>query len=188
MLSQSKKWESGQLDARYLKSRIRDVPDFPRKGIVFKDITTLLKDPVALNVAIREMKSRCLGKKIDLIVGIESRGFILGGILANDLGVGFVPVRKKGKLPAQVVSAEYELEYGTDNIEMHEDGIVKNQNVVIIDDLLATGGTAKAATQLVERLGGHVTGLGFLIELNFLQGRKKLADYDVFSLIQYDAE
>ena len=176
------------MDINYLKTKIRDIPDFPKKGVVFKDITTLLKDPVALNLAIREMKCRCLGNKIDIIVGIESRGFILGGILAHELGVGFVPVRKKGKLPAEVIRAEYQLEYGNDHIEMHEDGIVRGQNVLIIDDLLATGGTAAASTKLVESLGGNVVGLGFLIELLFLHGRKKLAGYDVFSLIQYDRE
>ncbi len=176
------------MDIAYLKTKIRDVPDFPKKGIVFKDVTTLLKDPVALSLAIREMKIRCQGRKIDLIVGIESRGFIFGGILAHELGVGFVPVRKKGKLPAEVIKAEYQLEYGTDHIEMHEDGIVRGQNVLIIDDLLATGGTAAAATRLVERLGGNVTGLGFLIELSFLKGREKLAGHDVFSLLQYDGE
>ena len=176
------------MDINYLRSKIRDIPDFPRKGIVFKDITTLLKDPVALSLAVREMKCRCLGNKLDLIVGIESRGFIFGSILAHELGVGFVPIRKKGKLPAEIKRAEYQLEYGTDHIEVHEDGIVKGQKVLIIDDLLATGGTSAASVKLVESLGGKVVGLGFLIELSFLNGRKKLDGYDVFSLIQYDSE
>ena len=164
-----------------------EIPDFPKKGVLFRDITTLLKNGEALKFATEEMKKRCSEKKIDVIVGIESRGFILGGIIAYELGVGFVPVRKKGKLPREVVRAEYELEYGKDHIEMHKDGILGGQNVMIIDDLLATGGTAEAAVRLVESLGGRVVGLGFVMELSYLNGREKLKRYDVFSLIDYDS-
>lgn len=176
------------MEIKELKKKIRDIPDFPKKGIVFRDITTLLKDGNSLRYTAEEMKKRCSEKKIDVVVGIESRGFIIGGILAHELGVGFVPVRKKGKLPAEVVRAEYELEYGKDHIEMHKDSILGGQNVMIIDDLLATGGTAKAAVKLIESIGGKVAGLGFLIELSFLRGREKLKGYDVFSLIDYDSE
>ena len=176
------------MDLEELRKTIVDIPDYPKKGVVFRDITTLMKNGEALRCAIKEMKKRCEEKKIDVIVGIESRGFILGGILAHELGVGFVPIRKKGKLPREVVRAEYELEYGKDHIEMHKDGILERQNVMIIDDLLATGGTAEAAIRLVESLSGKVVGLGFLIELTFLNGREKIEGYDMFSLIQYDSE
>ena len=170
-----------------LRKTIVEIPDFPKQGVLFRDITTLLKNGEALRFATEEIKRRCSDKKIDVVVGIESRGFILGGIIAYELGVGFVPVRKKGKLPREVVRAEYELEYGKDHIEMHTDGILKGQNVMVIDDLLATGGTAAAAVRLVESLGGRVVGLGFVMELSFLKGREKLRGYDMFSLIQYDS-
>lgn len=176
------------MNMKDLRNTIRGVPDFPKKGILFFDITTLLKNGKALRYAVKEMKKRCKKKKIDVIVGIESRGFILGGIIAHELGVGFVPIRKKGKLPAEVVKAEYELEYGKDHIEVHKDSILEGQNVMIIDDLLATGGTAKAAIKLVEQLNGRVAGLGFLIELSFLKGREKMKGYDVFSLIDFESE
>ncbi len=168
-----------------LKSKIRDVPDFPKKGIVFKDITPLLKDPVALAQAIREMKYHCLGKRIDAIVGIESRGFILGSVLAHELGVGFVPVRKAGKLPWTTIKEEYLLEYGSAALEIHKDAIKEGENVIICDDLLATGGTALATAKLVEKLGGHVSGFLFLVELTFLKGAEKLKNYEVVSLIKY---
>ncbi len=170
----------------YLKSMIRNVPDFPKPGIVFKDITTLVKDPWALNAAIYEMKKYCHGKVIDKIVGIESRGFIFGSILAQELGIGFVPVRKRGKLPAATMKEEYEKEYGMDAVEIHKDAIEKGENVLVVDDLLATSGTAKATTQLVEKAGGNIVGLLFLVELSFLKGREKLNGYEVFSLLQYD--
>jgi adenine phosphoribosyltransferase len=170
-----------------LRKTVIEIPDFPKKGVLFRDITTLLKNGEALKFATEEMKKQCSSRKIDVVVGIESRGFILGGIIARELGVGFVPVRKKGKLPREVVRAEYELEYGKDHIEMHKDGILSGQNVMIIDDLLATGGTAEAAVRLVESLGGKVVGLGFVMELSYLNGREKLKKYDVFSLIQYDS-
>ncbi len=168
-----------------LKTRIRDIPDFPKKGIVFEDITPLLKDPVALAQAIREMKVCCLGKRIDAIVGIESRGFILGSVLAHELGVGFVPVRKAGKLPWTTIKEEYTLEYGSAAIEIHKDAIEKGQNVVIVDDLLATGGTAAATARLVEKIGGRVLGFLFLVELTFLKGAEKLKGYEIASLVEY---
>lgn len=171
-----------------LKTKIRDVPDFPKDGIVFKDITPLLKDGEAFRQAIDMMAENYKGKKIDLIVGAESRGFIFGSALAYKLGIGFIPARKPGKLPHKTHSAEYALEYGVDSLEMHLDAIKEGEQVLIIDDLLATGGTARAKCQLVERLGGQVVGIAFLIELAFLNGREKLNGYDVFSLISYDGE
>jgi adenine phosphoribosyltransferase len=174
------------MDIKELKAKIRNVPDFPRPGTQFKDITTLIKDPEGLRQMITELKGYCLMKDIDAIAGIESRGFILGSILAHDLGVGFIPVRKKGKLPAETVAEEYDLEYGKDSVEVHRDAVEDGQNILIVDDLLATGGTAAAAARLVERLGGKVSGICFLVELSGLGGRKKLSNYDVFSLIQYE--
>ena len=169
-----------------LKSKIRDVPDFPKKGIIFRDITPILKDPLALKQAVQELKYRCLGKRVDAIVGIESRGFILGSILAHELGVGFVPVRKAGKLPWTTIKEEYTLEYGTATLEIHKDAIEDGQNVIICDDLLATAGTALAATKLIEKLGGNIISLLFLVELSFLKGRERLNKYEVVSLIKYD--
>ena len=171
-----------------LVSYIRNVPDFPKKGIIFRDITTLLKDPDAFKKAVATLFENYNGAKIDKVVGIESRGFILGAALALSLGVGFVPIRKKGKLPAETVREEYSLEYGRDSIEIHKDAIQKGERVLIHDDLLATGGTSSAACKLVERAGGNIAGLCFLVELNFLKGRDQLANYEVFSLIQYDKE
>jgi len=171
-----------------LDDYIRTVKDFPKPGIGFKDITTLLKDANAFAQAIDELESFCKGKSIQKVVGTESRGFIFGAPLALRLGAGFVPARKPKKLPAQTVREEYALEYGTDALEMHVDAINKGENVIIIDDLLATGGTAAATARLVEKLDGKIAGIAFLIELEFLQGRKKLAGYDVFSLIRYDKE
>jgi len=171
-----------------LKEKIRNVPDFPKKGIVFRDITTLLKDAHALRYAVAKMKEKYAGKKIDLIVGPESRGFIFGAILAHELGIGFVPIRKPGKLPAKTEAHEYELEYGKDKIEIHCDAIKKGDNVLIVDDLLATGGTSEAAAKLVEKLGGKIAGFCFLIELGFLKGREKLKGYDIYSLIDYESE
>jgi len=171
-----------------LKSIIRDVPDFPKPGIVFKDITTLLRDPGALDRALNELTAPYEGKHIDLVVGVESRGFIFGAAAARQLKAGFVPVRKPGKLPAETVREEYTLEYGTDAVEMHRDAIQAGQKVLIMDDLLATGGTAAATVALVEKLGGEVAGAAFLIELVFLQGRKKLGGIPVHALIRYDAE
>lgn len=168
-----------------LKEKIRVIDDFPSKGISFKDITTLLKDSGALNDCINQMAKRFEGIHVDMIVGPESRGFIFATPLAYLLGTGFVPVRKPGKLPAETISYEYSLEYGTDKLEIHKDSIIPGQKVLIVDDLLATGGTMYAACKLVEKLGGEVVGLGFLIELEDLNGREKLEGYKVESLIQY---
>jgi len=168
-----------------LIDEIRNVPDFPKKGIGFKDITTLLKNANAFRQAVEEMQSRFDGYSIDIVVGIESRGFIFGSTMAYNLGMGFVPARKPGKLPAKVLREEYELEYGTDAIEIHKDAILEGQKVLIVDDLLATGGTAAATARLVERLGAEITGLCFLIELDFLNGRDKLKGYNVQSLVRY---
>jgi len=171
-----------------LKQLIRNVPDFPKKGIGFKDITTLIKRADAFQKVIDLISDRFKDRKIDVIVAIESRGFILGGALAYKWGVGFVPVRKPGKLPAETIREEYELEYGTDALEIHRDAIREGQNVLIVDDLLATGGTLAATARLVERLGGKVAGIACMIELNFLKGREKLSGYDFYSIIQYEEE
>lgn len=171
-----------------LKSIIRDIPDFPKKGIIFKDITTLLKNPDALFSATEELYNLAKNKKITKVAGIESRGFILGGLLAHKLKAGFVPIRKPGKLPSEKLSESYSLEYGTDSIEIHKDAIEPGDIVLLHDDLLATGGTMKAACNLIEKLGGKVVQISFLIELTFLNGREKLKKYEVHSLIEYDSE
>ena len=168
-----------------LKSKIRDVPDFPRPGIVFKDIMPLLADPETLRKAVDDLAAFAEPRRPDVILGAEARGFILGGALAYRLGCGFVAARKPGKLPWSTVSAQYELEYGLDTLELHEDAIADGARVIIHDDLLATGGTARAKIDLVEQLGGTVVGLAFVIELEFLHGRERLEGYDVLSLIQY---
>lgn len=168
-----------------LESKIRNIQDFPKPGIGFKDITTLLKDGDAFKEAVDSIVSNLKDKNIDYVVGPEARGFLLGAPVAYALGAGFVPIRKPGKLPAEVVSFEYDLEYGTDKIEMHKDAIEKGKRVAIVDDLLATGGTVEAATKLVESLGGEVVSLQFLIELEFLNGKEKLKGYDVESIIKY---
>jgi adenine phosphoribosyltransferase len=175
-------------ESKRLRESIRSVPDFPKQGIVFRDITTLLKDPEALREAGASLLARYRHLRIDKVAAIESRGFILGGILAEKLGVGFVPIRKPGKLPAAVARKEYSLEYGTDALEIHRDAIRPGERVLLHDDLLATGGTAKAACSLIEELGGVVVGVAFLIELQFLAGRDALRGYDVYSLVQYGAE
>jgi len=164
---------------------IRDVPDFPKKGIVFKDITTLLQKPEAFNFALNEFVQYAIAKGIVKIAAIESRGFIFGGAIASKIGAGFVPIRKPGKLPSKKISESYSLEYGTDTIEIHEDAIRSGEKVILHDDLLATGGTMQAAIKLVERLGGIVTGISFLIELDFLKGRELLKGYEIQSLIHY---
>jgi len=167
-----------------LKSQIRRIPEF--KGVVFWDITTLLKDPAMFKETIKQLADHYRGKKIDAIVSNEARGFIIGAPLAYELGVGFVPIRKKGKLPYKCLDYTYTTEYSSDSIQIHEDAITKGQNVLIIDDLLATGGTVKANIEMVEKLGGKVAGLGFLIELDYLGGRKALGDkHEVFSLVNY---
>ena len=171
-----------------LKKLIRDIPDFPMAGIVFKDITTLLKDPQGLISAAEELCNCAKNKGITKVAGIESRGFILGGLIAAKLDAGFIPIRKPGKLPGEKIAESYSLEYGTDSIEIHKDAIQPGDKVLLHDDLLATGGTMEAACKLVEQLGGEVVQISFLIELNFLSGREKLKGYDVRSIIQYDSE
>ena len=171
-----------------LASHIRTVPDFPKRGIMFRDITTLLKDAGAFQQTVQVLEAHYAGRKIDKVVCIESRGFVLGAALALRLKAGFVPIRKLGKLPAETIREEYALEYGTDSIEIHRDAIVPGETVLIHDDLLATGGTMSAACKLVEKLGGRIEGISFLIELNFLKGRAALGRYDIFSIIQYDTE
>ncbi len=172
-------------DMNHLKQLIREVPDFPKPGINFYDITTLLKDKEGFRETIDSLSAHYRGTPIDVVVGIEARGYFFAPAMAHALGAGFVPVRKPKKLPHTVRSIEYALEYGTDTLEIHEDAVTPGQNVLIIDDVLATGGTASAVARLIEQLRGKVVGLGFVIELEFLKGRQKLASYDAFSLIKY---
>lgn len=168
-----------------LKRLVREVPDFPKPGILFYDITTLLKDPVGLHGAVDALANHYVGRKIDRVIGVEARGFIFAPMVAYRLNAGFVPVRKPKKLPSEVARASYNLEYGTDSLEVHRDAIGEGQNVLIIDDLLATGGTAAAVAGLVEQLRGRVAGLGFLIELEFLKGREKVGQYDIHTVLKY---
>ncbi len=168
-----------------IEKLIRDIPDFPKEGIIFKDITTLLKDKEGLKAVIDIFKEKYSGKNIDYVVGAEARGFIFGAAIAYAIGAGFIPARKPGKLPYKTINASYELEYGTDTLEMHIDAIEKGKNVLIADDLLATGGTAKAIAELVEKSGGNIVEIAFLIELEFLNGKEKLNNYNVFSIIKY---
>ena len=169
----------------YVESKVRDIVDFPKKGIIFRDITTAVKDPKALKFMIDFLTQQYEGQKIDYVAGVESRGFIFGSALAYNLNAGFVMIRKPGKLPANVVSQEYELEYGTDKIEMHADAVEAGKNVLVIDDLLATGGTVEAACKLLKKVGANVVGAAFIIELSDLGGREKLKDINVVSMIQY---
>ena len=168
-----------------LKQRIRNVPDFPKAGILFYDITTLLREPDGYKMTIDMLSMPYVGRDIDAVIGIESRGFILGAAVAERIGAGFVPVRKPGKLPAKAIKETYDLEYGKDALEIHEDAVRPGQRVLIGDDVLATGGTAAAAVQLVKKLGGDLHGLAFLIELLFLNGRQKIAGENMYSVLQY---
>ena len=168
-----------------LKARIRHVPDFPKPGILFYDITTLLNDAAGFRETVRALAAPYADKRIDQVVGIESRGFILGAAVANELSAGFVPIRKPGKLPSKCQREDYALEDGTDSLEIHDDAFGHGRHVLVVDDVLATGGTAKAAAELVRRVGGNLVGMSFLIELNFLNGRDKLVGEDVFSVLQY---
>jgi adenine phosphoribosyltransferase len=168
-----------------LAKMIRDVPDFPVKGVLFKDITTLLKDPDAFQEAIDGLIDRFLDEEIDIVAAIEARGFIFGAPLAYELAAGFVPIRKPGKLPWETISASYTLEYGTNTLEIHKDAIQPGQRVLLVDDVLATGGSAKAAAELIERLGGKIVSIVFLVDLTYLKGMEKLQGYDVFSLIKF---
>ncbi len=175
-----------------IKSKIRTIPDHPKKGIMFRDITTLIKDPVGFRLVIDNMTQRYITGEIDfdMIVGIEARGFIIGGALSYTLGKGFVPIRKIGKLPAEVVRHEYELEYGTDTVEMHKDAVAKGAKVLVIDDLLATGGTALAAAALIEKLGGEVAEMAFIVNLPDVGGEKKLKEkgYEVYCLTEFEGD
>lgn len=178
---------SGEANSRAvrLKALVRDIPDFPKPGIVFKDITPLLESPEAFNEVVPALWEPWEGEVVDKVVGVEARGFIFAAPVALHCGAGFVPIRKPGKLPAEVETEEYELEYGTDLIEIHRDAIAKGERVLIVDDVLATGGTAAAAARLVRRLGGQVAGIAFLIELSFLAGRSRLDGYRLHSVIEY---
>jgi len=169
-----------------LKSTIRAIPDFPKQGILFRDITTLLKDPEALCAAVDALAARYQASALDRVAGIESRGFILGAMLAYRLSKGFIPIRKPGKLPAATIAAEYELEYGRDRIEMHVDAVARGDRILVVDDLLATGGTMQAACSLIDRSGGQVVECAFLVELAELRGRQRLKDYEVYAMIVYD--
>ncbi len=168
-----------------LKKYIRDIPDWPKKGVLFRDLTPLFKDPAAFRYALEKLCEPYKGRAIDKICGIEARGFIIAPTIAHMLEVGFVPVRKPNKLPWQTESVTYDLEYGTDTLEIHTDAIQPGERVLLIDDLLATGGTAAGVVKLIERLGGKVVGIGFLVELSFLNGRSKLVGYDILSLVNY---
>jgi adenine phosphoribosyltransferase len=171
-----------------VRSKIRSIPDFPKKGISFKDITTVLKDPIAFKYCIEELHRHYQEMAIDKIVGIESRGFITGAALAYSMQKGFVPIRKPGKLPAATIRKEYLLEYGNDAMEIHQDAILSGERILLHDDVLATGGTMRAACSLVKELGGTIVGLSFLVELAFLNPRTKLSEYDIFSLVSYQSE
>jgi adenine phosphoribosyltransferase len=174
------------INCEHLKQLIREVPDFPKPGILFYDITTLLKDKLGFATLIDALSEHYIAKDVDLVLGMEARGFIFGPAVAYRLNAGFVPVRKPGKLPAKTTKYDYALEYGTNTLEIHQDAIQKGQRVIIVDDLLATGGTAEATAKLAESLGAEIAGLGFVVELDFLNPRKKLQGYDVFSLLHYD--
>jgi len=171
-----------------LEKSIRNIPDFPKPGILFRDVTTLIQNKEAFKKAVDLLAKKYKGKGFDKVVGVEARGFIFGAAIAIKIGAGFVPVRKKGKLPHKTISATYELEYGTDTLEIHKDAITQGEKVLIIDDLLATGGTVKAVTQLVNQLGGKIAGIGFVIELVDLHGKDKLKDYPLYSLIKFQGE
>ena len=175
------------VNCNHLKNLIREVPDFPKPGILFYGITTLLKDKVGFATLIDALSAHYMEKDIDLVLGIEARGFIFGPALAYRLNAGFVPVRKPKKLPAETAKVTYQLEYGSDSLEMHKDAIKPGQRVIIVDDLLATGGTCAATVQLAKSLGGNIAGLAFVVELDFLNGKEKLKEYDVFSLLHYNS-
>ena len=168
-----------------LKELVRDVPDFPQKGIIFKDITPLFRNPESLKEIVNKISDRYAGNNIDLVVGAEARGFLIGPAIAANLNAGFVPIRKPGKLPCETATVTYQLEYGTDTLEIHKDAITPGNRVLMVDDLLATGGTMAASCDLVESLGGKIVGCAFIIELGFLNGKEKLNNYDIFSLIHY---
>ncbi|MCP4130208.1 MAG: adenine phosphoribosyltransferase [bacterium] len=178
------------VNTELIKSKIRNIPDFPKEGIIFRDITTLLQDAEGLKLVIDEFVSRYSGMKIDVVAGIEARGFILAGAVAERLGKGFVPIRKAGKLPFKTISHEYELEYGTDTIEMHVDSIEEGARVLVIDDLLATGGTSLAGAKLIEKLGGQVVELAFIVDLPDVGGNTKIKEsgYEMFTIVEFEGE
>jgi adenine phosphoribosyltransferase len=178
--------QNKSINVEALKALVRTVPDFPKPGILFYDITTLLKDKTGFAKLIDAMAAHYLESKVDLVLGIEARGFIFGPALAYRLNAGFVPVRKPGKLPAETVRVSYDLEYGSDAVEIHKDAILPGQRVVLVDDLLATGGTMEATVKLARQLGGEIVGLAFAVELDFLKGRERFKEFDVFSLLHYD--
>ena len=184
-MSSNSTMKQDQLDQNQLKKLIREVPDFPQKGILFYDITTLLKDKAGFAALVDRLSEHYLDRQIDLVLGMEARGFIFAPALAYRRNAGFVPVRKPGKLPAETVRYDYSLEYGTNSLEIHKDAIQKGQRVIIVDDLLATGGTAEATAKLATQLGAEIAGLGFVVELDFLKGREKLKGFDVMSLLHY---
>jgi len=184
-MSPSDKQTYTQADVEELKSAIRDVPDFPKKGIIFKDITTLLKQASLFQKAIQMMASPFENEKIDAVVGIDARGFILGGPIATLFDAGFVPVRKKGKLPAEVMEVTYSLEYGQDTVAIHKDAFTEGNRVLVVDDLLATGGTLMGSCELIEKIGGKIVGISSLIELTFLKAQEKFSKYNYHSVIQY---
>lgn len=171
-----------------LKKIIQTIPDFPKPGIQFRDITTLIKDPEAFSFVIDSLASRYKNIPFDFIAGIESRGFIFGSALAHKMGVGFIPVRKAGKLPGKIVSMEYELEYGTDKIEIHSDAVRPGDKVLLIDDLIATGGTAQATAKLIEKVGGHIVEIAFVIDLPDLKGKEKLKNYAVYTMVEFEGD
>lgn len=168
-----------------IKAKIRDIPDFPKPGIVFKDITPLVRDPATLRLAVHQLLHPFLGQEITAVAGMEARGFIFGSLVAWELGVGFIPLRKPGKLPYDVHTVSYDLEYGSASLEIHRDALHPGDKILMVDDLLATGGTALASCQLVEKLGAHVVGCAFVVELDFLSGRRQLSKYPVHSLVNY---
>ncbi|MBU0894680.1 MAG: S-methyl-5'-thioadenosine phosphorylase [Nanoarchaeota archaeon] len=180
--------QASRKEIDFIKNSIRTIPNFPKQGIMFRDITTLFKNPEALQKTINIFYNRYKNKKIDIVTGIESRGFIIGGILAEKLGCGFVPIRKKGKLPAETLSQSYDLEYGTDTIEIHRDAISPGKNILLIDDLIATGGTAQASAQLIEQLGGRIQEIAFIIDLPDLKGKQKLTRWPVYTIISFEGE
>ena len=171
-----------------LEKSIRNIPDFPKPGILFRDVTTLIKNKEAFKKSVDLLAKKYKGKGFDKVVGVEARGFIFGAAVAHKIGAGFVPVRKKGKLPYKTISTNYELEYGTDTLEIHQDAIISGEKVLIIDDLLATGGTVKAVIELVKQLGGKISGVGFVIELVDLHGKDKFKEYPVYSLVKFQGE
>ena len=173
---------------RFLEQSIRNIPDFPKPGILFRDVTTLIQNKAAFKKSIDLLIKKYKNMKIDKVVGVEARGFIFGAAVAHKLGAGFVPVRKKGKLPHKTISATYQLEYGTDTLEIHQDALKPGEKVLIIDDLLATGGTVRAVIDLVKQLGGNIRGIGFVIELVDLGGKKKLKGYPIYSLVKFEGE